>query len=87
MLLALGRQANPVTLLDVIDKASRYRESTPFTFLVFPARAGQVLDISLNRELDASRVTWIATANDPDRIPESLWSSGSSRPSAWSSRC
>jgi len=74
-LLALGRQANPVILLDEIDKAARYRENSPLTSLhslLEPVTAGQVRDISLDLELDASRVSWIATANDPGRIPDSL---------------
>lgn len=74
-LLALGRQANPLILLDEIDKASRYRENSPLASLhslLEPVTAGQVRDISLDLELDASRVTWIATANEPDRIPDSL---------------
>ncbi len=74
-LLALGRQANPVILLDEIDKAYHYRENSPLASLhslLEPVTAGQVRDISLDLELDASRVTWIATANKPDRIPDSL---------------
>ncbi|HEX7499550.1 MAG TPA: AAA family ATPase [Polyangia bacterium] len=68
-LVCLGECANPVILLDEIDKAcadSGYRGSEPLAQLhgaLEPETARRTLDISTDIEFDASLVTYIATAN------------------------
>ncbi len=74
-LLVLGQYANPVILLDEIDKASKRREGDALASLhtlLEPATSSHVRDISLDFKFNASRVVWIATANELDRIPASL---------------
>lgn len=74
-MVVLGDFANPVILLDEIDKASKRREGDPLASLhslLEPVTSGCVRDISLDFEFNASRVIWIATANDLERIPQSL---------------
>lgn len=68
-MLCLGECANPVVLLDEIDKASTgsYRaENDPLAQLhsvLEPQTAKRLIDISTEIEFDASQVTYIATAN------------------------
>nr|WP_315463317.1 AAA family ATPase [uncultured Rhodoferax sp.] len=74
-LVVLGMYANPVILLDEIDKASKFREGHALASLhslLEPITSECVRDISLDFEFNASRVIWIATANDLDRVPHSL---------------
>jgi ATP-dependent Lon protease len=73
-LLALGEAANPVILLDEIDKVNRVdqRVQAGLYSLLEPVSARQVRDISLDFELDASLVTWLATANDAGRLDAPL---------------
>ncbi len=74
-LLALGDYANPIVVLDEIDKAGRdFRQDplAPLHTLLEPATAGKVRDISADLEVDASLVIWICTANRPERIPETV---------------
>lgn len=74
-MVVLGQYANPVILLDEIDKASRRREGDAVASLhslLEPVTSSHVRDISLDFEFNASRVVWIATANELDRIPSSL---------------
>jgi ATP-dependent Lon protease len=74
-LVVLGEYANPVILLDEIDKASKRREGDALASLhslLEPITSERVRDISVDFEFNASRVTWIATANELDRIPSSL---------------
>lgn len=63
----LGRHANPIIVLDEIDKPSRsmsYASPVSSLYSVLePVSAKGVRDISLMFEFDASQVTWIATAN------------------------
>lgn len=76
-LVCLGPNANPVFVLDEIDKAGSRRDWDPLAplhTLLEPLTASSVRDISLDFEFDASRVTWIATSNQIKRIPESLLS-------------
>jgi ATP-dependent Lon protease len=73
----LGRHANPVIVLDEIDKADRRQDwnaLTPLHSLLEPATARRSKDISLDFEFDCSQVTWVATANSLERIPDSLLS-------------
>lgn len=74
-LVVLGEYANPVILLDEIDKASKRPEGDPLASLhslLEPVTSHRVRDISVDFEFNASRVVWIATANELERIPASL---------------
>lgn len=65
--LVLGQHANPIFVLDELDKSPRTMSyGSPVTSLysvLEPLSAKSVRDISLLFEFDASLVTWIATAN------------------------
>lgn len=65
--LVLGQHANPIFVLDELDKCQRNLSyGSPVTSLysiLEPLSAKSVRDISLLFEFDASLVTWIATAN------------------------
>lgn len=64
----LGQHANPVIVLDELDKSQRsLTYGSPLSSLysvLEPLSAKCVRDISLLFEFDASQVTWIATANN-----------------------
>jgi len=68
-LVALGEHANPVILLDELDKAcpgSTRHEIDPLAQLhgaLEPESARRIMDISVHVEFDASMVTYIGTAN------------------------
>ena len=69
--------ANPLFVLDEIDKAggdSRYDPLAPLYTLLEPDTAQRFVDEFLDIELDASRILWIATANDARSIPEPILS-------------
>ncbi|SCK31936.1 ATP-dependent Lon protease [Variovorax sp. HW608] len=73
--ICLGRVANPVFLLDELDKAPRGSQYDPLAALhslLEPVTACRARDASLDIEFDASLATYIATSNDPSRVPESL---------------
>ena len=66
-LVCLGQYANPVVVLDELDKARRERDWNPLAplhTLLEPSTAAKVRDVSADFEFDASQVTWIATSND-----------------------
>jgi ATP-dependent Lon protease len=74
-LICLGEQANPIVLLDELDKAiqgGRDNALTPLHGILEPVTAKRFCDISTQISLDISMVSWIATANDADRIPPTL---------------
>jgi len=79
-LLGLGDYANPLVILDELDKAQVLGKtsggfSSPtgvLHSLLEPVSAAQVRDISLDLELDASQIAWIATANYPWWVPATL---------------
>lgn len=74
-MVVLGEFANPVFLLDEIDKASHSKHGDPLASLhtlLEPVTAQRVCDVSLDFEFNASQVVWIATANHLHRIPQSL---------------
>lgn len=76
-LLCLGQCANPVVLLDEIDKTHRYSNSDPLDSLhtlLEPSTAAAVRDLSLEFVFDASLVTYVATANDLAKLSDSLQS-------------
>lgn len=71
----LGEFANPVMVLDELDKATLRQDWNPLAplhSLLEPATARKSKDISLDFEFDCSQVTWIATANSLRTIPDSL---------------
>lgn len=77
--LCLGTVANPMVLLDEIDKApaDRASQQSPLAALhscLEPVSSRQVKDISVEITFDASRVVWVATANDARLIPSTLLS-------------
>lgn len=74
-LLCLGDCANPVVLLDELDKVGRCSKDDPLAplhGLLEPSTATRVRDASMNFEFDASLVTWVATANHVLFLPTSL---------------
>ena len=79
-LLGLGEYANPLVILDELDKAQTMGKtsggfSSPtgvLHSLLEPVSAAKVRDISLDLEIDASQIAWIATANYPWWVPATL---------------
>lgn len=74
-LLCLGDCANPVVLLDELEKVGRCSKDDPLAplhSLLEPSTATRVRDASLNFEFDASLVIWVATANHVLVLPTSL---------------
>jgi ATP-dependent Lon protease len=72
---ALGQHANPVFVLDELDKSLRDKRSDPLAplhSLLEQVTSIRTRDISLDFEFDASNVIWIATANYPWRIPQPI---------------
>lgn len=76
--LTTGKAANPVFVLDEVDKANdsdeRYSAINALHSLLEPETAANLRDLSTRLVIDASRVIWIATANRQDRIPDSIQS-------------
>ncbi len=73
-----GKAANPVFVLDEVDKANdsegRYSAINALHSILEPETAGSLRDLSTRLVINASRVIWIGTANHPERIPESIHS-------------
>jgi ATP-dependent Lon protease len=70
--LAEGDFANPVMLLDEIDKASadaQYDPLGPLYNLLEVDTASQFVDEYVDVRIDASHIIWIASANDDRHIP------------------
>lgn len=75
--LANSHVGNPIFLIDEIDKQSgdsRYSSISPFYSLLEQHSAKKFKDEALEIEMDASRIIWIATANNLDNIPEPILS-------------
>ncbi|MFZ2540133.1 MAG: AAA family ATPase [Oscillospiraceae bacterium] len=75
--LASSHVANPIFLIDEIDKAfgsNRYSPLAPFYSLLERHSAQKFKDEALEIEIDASRVIWMATANYVDYIPDPILS-------------
>lgn len=75
--LANSQVGNPIFLIDEIDKHSgdsRYSPISPFYSLLEQRSAKKFKDEALEIEMDASRIIWIATANDLSNIPEPILS-------------
>lgn len=71
----LGEFANPVFLLDEIDKVRGFDNQSPVAALhtlLEPSTAVHARDVSVAIEFDASLVTWIATSNHSHKLPASL---------------
>ena len=74
-LICLGHFANPIIVLDELDKVSSRQEWNPLAplhTLLEPSTAKCVRDISVDFEFDASLITWIATSNRKLLLPDSL---------------
>lgn len=73
----LSDRADPIMLLDEIDKATASRSSNPLAplhSLLEPLTATAVKDISAGITFDASHIFWIATSNDLQNVPEPIQS-------------
>lgn len=77
-LLAYQPKANPVVVLDELDKteqARQYDPLAPLYTLLEPRSARRFIDLSIRDfAVDASHVNWIATANNLDTIPAPILS-------------
>ena len=79
-LLALGQTANPLVILDEVDKAARRQSSQEIDPLaqlysvLEPETARRVADVSLDVDLDASQVVYVATANGLRNLDDALLS-------------
>src|SRR5215470_7034774 len=70
-----GDYANPVIVVDEIDKASSDGQYDPLGALyelLEVETATRFIDEFVKLPIDASGAVWLATANDPSRIPEPL---------------
>lgn len=70
-----GEYANPVLVLDEVDKAGgdhRYDPMAALYSLLEPETAGHFRDEYIDVDIDASHILWIATANDESGIPEPI---------------
>jgi len=73
--LAKSSSANPIILIDEIDKAfldATYNPLNVFYSLLEPHSAKRFRDEALEIELDASKIIWIATGNYIDNIPSPI---------------
>jgi ATP-dependent Lon protease len=77
-LLAFQPKANPVVVLDEIDKTGQVKQYDPLAALyslLEPRSARSFTDLSIQDfTIDASHVNWIATANSLDNIPAPILS-------------
>lgn len=75
--LVRGKFANPVVLLDEVEKASGSTQSDPLAALyqlLEPETSRAFHDEFIDVDLDASQVFWVLTANTLDGIPPALLS-------------
>jgi ATP-dependent Lon protease len=75
--LAWATPSNPVILLDEVDKAtsgSRFDPTNTLLGLLEAHSAARFTDEYLSFPIDASKVIWVATANEADVIPRPLLS-------------
>lgn len=75
--LAFSDIINPILVLDELDKASFQRSDRatiegPLLTLLEPETAAHFEDACLRMTIDVSHVSWIATANSLDLLPEPL---------------
>ena len=70
-----GEYANPVVVLDEVDKAggdSRYDPLGALYSLLERDTASHFKDEFIDVDMDASHILWVATANDENAIPEPI---------------
>lgn len=70
-----GDYANPMLLLDEIDKVSAHAQHDPFGplyQLMEPGTATHFRDEFIDVEFNCASIAWMATANEPARIPEPI---------------
>ncbi len=70
-----GEYANPVVVLDEVDKAggdSRYDTMGALYTLLERDTAAHFKDEFIDVDMDASHILWVATANDESAIPEPI---------------
>lgn len=70
-----GEYANPVVVLDEVDKAggdSRYDPMGALYGLLERDTASHFKDEFIDVDIDASHILWVATANDESSIPEPI---------------
>lgn len=70
-----GEYANPVVVLDEVDKAggdARYDPMGALYALLEPDTASHFKDEFIDVDMDASHILWIATANDETPIPDPI---------------
>jgi len=75
--LVRGKFANPVVLLDEVEKATGSTQSDPMAALyqlLEPETSRAFHDEFIDVDLDASQVFWVLTANSLDGIPHALLS-------------
>ncbi|MDF3035162.1 MAG: family ATPase [Paucimonas sp.] len=73
--LVRGKFANPVVLLDEVEKATGSTQSDPLAALyqlLEPETSRNFHDEYIDLDLDASQVFWVLTANSLEGIPEPL---------------
>jgi ATP-dependent Lon protease len=73
--LVRGHYANPVVLLDEVEKASGSTQSDPMAALyqlLEPETSRNFRDEFIDIEIDASQIFWVMTANSTDGIPAPL---------------
>lgn len=73
--LVRGQFANPVVVLDEVEKASGSSQSDPLAALyqlLEPETAQAFRDEFIDVEIDASQICWVLTANSTDGIPAPL---------------
>jgi ATP-dependent Lon protease len=73
--LVRGQYANPVIVLDEVEKASGSSQSDPLAALyqlLEPETASTFRDEFIDVDIDASQIFWVLTANSTDGIPHPL---------------
>jgi ATP-dependent Lon protease len=73
--LVRGQYANPVIVLDEVEKASGSSQSDPLAALyqlLEPETASAFRDEFIDVDIDASQIFWVLTANSLDGIPHPL---------------
>jgi ATP-dependent Lon protease len=73
--LVRGKYANPVIVLDEVEKASGSSQSDPLAALyqlLEPETASAFRDEFIDVDIDASQIFWVLTANSTDGIPHPL---------------
>ncbi|MBI3230900.1 MAG: AAA family ATPase [Burkholderiales bacterium] len=75
--LVRGRYANPVVLLDEVEKATGSTQSDPLSALyqlLEPETSRNFRDEFIDVDIDASQIFWVMTANSTEGIPAPLLS-------------